>query len=114
MASLAIKGHSARGSEVIALLEMLGGINIYNLRGNEDEWFVLNGKQIQRSDRLFTEKGFTLKEFLEKFPYKVGDKVITDDGDKANIVGMIWDNDIDDVFMKRRFVTKFLNIQKNF
>ena len=41
---------------------------------------------------------FTLEEFEQKFPYKVGDKVITDDGDKASIVGMVWDSDIDDVF----------------
>jgi hypothetical protein len=41
---------------------------------------------------------FTIDEFLKKFPYKVGDKVMTDDGDKADIVGMVWDNDINDVF----------------
>lgn len=75
MIQLAIKGHATRGKEVIELLEMLGGINKYNLRGSEDEWFVLDGTLIQRSDRLFAEKGFALEEFLEKFPYKVGDKV---------------------------------------
>lgn len=75
MARLAIKGNTTRGNEVIALLEMLGGNNKYNLRGDEDKWFILNGKLIQRSDRLFAEKGFTLEQFLEKFPYHVGDKV---------------------------------------
>ena len=75
MAELAINGHVTRGKEVIEILEMLGGINKYNLRGDTDEWFVLNGTQIQRTEYLFDEKGFTLEEFLEKYPYKVGDKV---------------------------------------
>ena len=74
MANLAIKGHATRGKEVIEILEMLGGKNRYHFKGDEDEWFVLNGN-IQRTDRLFTEKGFTLEEFLEKYPHKVGDKV---------------------------------------
>lgn len=75
MANLAIKGHPTRGKEVIEILEMLGGKNKYHFMGNEDEWYVLNGN-IQRTDRLFAEKGFTLEEFFEKYPYKVGDKVI--------------------------------------
>lgn len=47
MAKLAIKGHPTRGKEIIEILEMLGGINKYNLQGNEDEWFILNGNLIQ-------------------------------------------------------------------
>lgn len=31
---LAIKGHPTRGKEVIEILEMLGGKNPYNYRGN--------------------------------------------------------------------------------
>lgn len=75
MAELAIRRHATRGDEVIEILEMLGGNNKYNFRGDEDEWFILN-RTIQRSDRLFDEKGFTLEEFLEKFPYKVGNTVL--------------------------------------
>lgn len=71
---LAIKGHKNRGNEVIEILEMLGGKNKFNFRGNEDKWLVLNGN-IQQTDFLFDEKGFTLEEFLEKYPFKVGDKV---------------------------------------
>ena len=72
---LAIKGHKTRGKEVIEILTMLGGKNKFNFRGNEDKWFVLNGN-IQWSNFLFDEKGFTLEEFLEKYPFKVGDKAI--------------------------------------
>ena len=95
MAQLAIKGHKTRGKEVIQLLEILGGKNKYNLRGDTDEWFVLNGTQIQRSDRLFAERGFTLEEFEDNFPYKVGDKVIAwVNGYRSicNIQNMEWDS----------------------
>ena len=93
MAQLAIRRHATRGNEVIEILEMLGGNNKYNFRGDEDEWFILN-RTIQRSDRLLDEKGFTLEEFLEKFPYKVGDKVEFN-GIGVEITGMYWlDNTI--------------------
>ena len=103
MAQLAIQGHPTRGSEVIALLEMLGGINTYNLYGDENYTYytIDSDKEIKGGIYVFGDEQlccFTLEQFEEKFPYKVGDKVITNDGDKANIVGMIWDNDIDDVF----------------
>lgn len=75
MAKLAIRSHAIRSKEVIELLEMLGGKNIYHFNGDEDEWFVLDSN-IQRSDRLFNEISFTLEEFEKRFPYKVGDKVI--------------------------------------
>lgn len=39
MAKLAIKGHATRGKEVIQLLEMLGGVNYFNLVGIETESF---------------------------------------------------------------------------
>lgn len=93
MAQLAIKGHPTRGKEVIQLLETLGGSNKYHFRGDEDEWFILNGN-IQRSDLLFDEKGFTLEEFEEKFPYKVGDKVLyKPDNKKYFIIKMFWSYD---------------------
>lgn len=100
MASLAIKGHLTRGSEVITLLEMLGGKNIFQREGNNKDvfYYIDENRHIQITCSSLSYILFTLEQFEEKFPYKVGDKVMTDDGDKANIVGMIWDNDIDDVF----------------
>ena len=43
---LAIKGHVARGNEVIALLEMLGGSNIHTHLGNNDETFYREAKYL--------------------------------------------------------------------
>ena len=87
MAQLAIAGHKTRGKEVIEILEMLGGINIYKYSGeNEEICFAIGGatKVIYYdwiNDWLNNCYGdedglvFTLEEFLEKYPYKVGDKV---------------------------------------
>ena len=92
MAKLAIQGHVTRGSEVIALLEMLGGKNIYNLTGTKEIWYILSNGTIEHSAYLSDEKRFTLEEFLEKFPYKVWDKV-TLDKFPCTIKGMSWDCD---------------------
>ena len=78
---LAIKGHPTRGKEVIELLEMLGGKNIYNFSGFDDyAYYVIEGCQneIRAGEYLFGDEDmhlFTLEEFLEKYPFKVGDKV---------------------------------------
>ena len=80
MSTLAIKGHPTRGSEVIALLEMLGGINVYNLYGDESyAYYVIEHNEIRTGISIFGNKPYTiltLEEFEAKFPYKVGDKVI--------------------------------------
>lgn len=81
---IAIVGHKTRGKEVIEILEMLGGINTYKYSGeNEEICFAIGGatKMIYYdwiNDCYGDESGliFTLEEFLEKYPYKVGDKVI--------------------------------------
>jgi hypothetical protein len=80
MANLAIKGHTTRGREVIKLLEMLGGINSNHCYGVfEDRIYIIDEKTdeiIDVSKRYHSDYNlFTLEEFLEKFPYKVGDKV---------------------------------------
>lgn len=80
MATFAIKGHATRGNEVIELLEMLGGINIHNLNGNQNyAYYIIDSdKEIKGGLYVFGDEELlrpTLEEFLEKFPYKVGDKV---------------------------------------
>lgn len=89
MSQLAIRGHATRGSEVIELLEMLGGKNIYKLDGKKDLWYILSNSIIEHATYLFQERGYILDEFLEKFPYKVGDKV-TLDKSPCTITGMNW------------------------
>lgn len=82
MAELVIAGHKTRGKEVIEILEMLGGNNPDKLIANFDYLGYFIGKET-RNIYLFHLQGFdsknviifTLEEFLEKFPYKVGDKV---------------------------------------
>ena len=77
--TLAIKGHATRGKEVIEILEMLGGKNQRNYNGDSISsiYYLNNDKIIDFCNGycVCAYKIFTLKEFLEKFPYKVGDKV---------------------------------------
>lgn len=88
---LAIRGHSTRGKEVIELLEMMGGKNCYNLNGlfTDYEYYFIGGPhnvEIRGGEYIFDEYAvrqmiddmcfFTLEEFLEKYPFKVGDKVV--------------------------------------
>lgn len=104
--ALAIKGHSTRGKEVIELLEMLGGSNKNNLSGNHSCAYYVNGHQniIQGIDYIFGYEDmqfFSIERFLEKYPFKVGDKVHiyvqNDDIDGrydlevAEITSMRWD-----------------------
>lgn len=78
--NLAIKGHYARGKEVIKILEMLGGINLRKLEGTDPAYYYIidNDGTIFGINVCLNNKYvlLTLEEFLVKFPYKVGDKVI--------------------------------------
>ena len=105
---LGIKGHSNRGAEVIELLEMLGGINRYDLIGIYDNCFYhIRDKDIVYSfidpDEIKGYEIFSLEDFLEKNPYRVGDKVnvwINEDcfGGRgyltdSEIISMRWNSD---------------------
>ena len=80
---LGIKGHKTRGDEVIKILETLGGVNRYNVTGGLNKYFYYisndNYKDISNSyigpEEIKGYEIFSLEDFLEKFPYKVGDKV---------------------------------------
>ena len=93
---LAIKGHSTRGKEVIALLEMMGGINDEGHIGTntwKDEYYFLDNGCIRAYDWCDGIK-FTLEEFLDKYPFKVGDKVfLYDNITEGCVTGMEWDED---------------------
>lgn len=103
---LAIKGHSTRGKEVIELLEMMGGTNPFTKNdgiviGNkttncyyisEDaaskyiSWDYIGPEEIDKYEI------FTLEEFLEKYPFEIGDKV-TNGFDFYTIKSMSWSED---------------------
>lgn len=77
MKTLAIHGHSVRSKEVIEILEMLGGENKANLSGNGlCIYYIDCNNRINLSSKLQDKfVTFHLEEFLEKYPYKVGDMV---------------------------------------
>ena len=101
---LAIKGDKNRGNEVIALLEMLGGRNIDNYRGTNfnyayfiDDYDYNNICFIDVDAALVIGNYviFTINEFKEKYPYKVGDVVKTGTDEEGIIKQIKWvDNDI--------------------
>lgn len=103
MAKLAIKGHATCDKEAIEILEMLGANNTYLLNGNEDcAYYVNECGEIRIGDIIFGNEPyiiFTLEEFLEKFPYKLGDKVIYEDK-RREITKMVWEEQTNTVAYK--------------
>lgn len=113
---LAIKGHEKRGAEVIALLEMLGGINNSNLYGDLKDvyYFISNFNDIDASSLSEDVNSkqyllrqyllYSLEEFEKKFPFKIGDKVFfkNDPEDVHHIIKMEWD----DCYCEVRYVIK--------
>lgn len=112
MANLAIKCHATRGKEVIEILEMLGGkknvANYYVI--NTKSFYFLNNNIIcssYGSGKLLDIDCYTLEEFLEKFPYKIGDKVEYNHW-PCVIQEMCWDNE----FKEIRYVVKGIDFCK--
>lgn len=103
---LAIQGHPTRGNEVIKLLEMLGGKNTAYHGTDIKIIYTIDDKGIIRSlffnDSVLMKmeyKIFTLEEFLKKYPFKVGDKVVyEDDNDIVVISEIMWDDTVGDIF----------------
>jgi hypothetical protein len=104
MAKLAIKGHATRGKEVIQLLEMFGGWNYNHWDGKTSRiLYFINGdmievKTIRHNTNIDEFNVFTLEEFLEKYPYKVGDRVSyrTDKLLETQVIThMRWDSNYD-------------------
>lgn len=98
MAQLVLKGHITRSVEVIQLLVMLGAKSQYTGTFKGFYYWIEDG-QVTSSD-VPPENSiiFSLEEFEEKFPYKVGDTVacyvgITLEKEAHKIIGMRWDSD---------------------
>lgn len=96
MSCLAIKGHVTRGKEVIEILEMLGGRNVRNYACDLTDYaYSINGQGI--IDWYIPHPNsplviFTLEKFLEKYPYKVGDKVSSKCLKNYKIEKMEWED----------------------
>ena len=93
MAYLAIKGHPSRGEEVIEILKMFGGANRDLCTGIADKfvYFIEKGLIVyQKPELLHKFICYTLEEFLEKYPYKVGDKVRFSDSNTPFTISRIW------------------------
>lgn len=123
---LGIKGNENRGDEIIKILEMLGGKNRHEMRGSiYDKYFYYiddEYKDISYSyigpDEIKGYKIFSLEDFLEKYPYKVGDKVniyVQNDDiegwfdiEVAEITSMRWDP------VRCRIVYKMEDIDREF
>ena len=106
MSQLAIKGHATRGREVIQLLEMLGGKNIHRIDAIRDYcvYFVMDDKNKTISslklNQVLPEQFiiYSLEEFEEKFPYKVGDKVYNIiHNENQTITEVAWDFQEDEI-----------------
>ena len=104
---LAIRGHATRGKEVIELLEMMGGKNNCVCPADNlglcyliDDEFDICAHYFGYDDYEDGELNiFTLEEFLKKYPYKVGDKVVyEDDNDIVVISEIMWDDTVGDIF----------------
>ena len=98
MINLAIKGHKERGKEVIEILEMLGGKGVgYSSIDSQYYYYIDGYDNIAGTTELPESKTFvtyTLEEFLEKFPYKVGNEVkIAETGKIVSIEDMSWKNE---------------------
>lgn len=103
---LAIKGHSTRGNEVIEILEMLGGRNSNHCTGRfiNRIYFINKYGYIESTDDIKLQLYYAthnLEEFLEKFPYKVGDKVLYKIyGIYSKIKSMLWNVEKEQVFYR--------------
>ena len=102
MSSFAIKGHSTRGKEIIKLLRMLGGKGGEGFAGNEIcSWYYINGNGYidYKHYSLFENTiVFTLEDFLNKYPYKVGDKVYNIVlNEQQTITNISWNSDENEI-----------------
>lgn len=95
MVHLAIQGHATRGNEVIELLIMMGGNNCHSYTGTSEDYYIIDNGRICKVPHCVCVINqwtmYSLDDFLKKYPYKVGDKVITNDCDVCKIHSMYWD-----------------------
>ena len=116
--NLAIKGHPTRGEEVAEILEMMGGHNKPSLLCSSSylSYYIGNNNIQGISSHNGEYAVYTLEEFLEKYPFKVGDKVKLYYQDEENdrycsaipstIIGMRWDKSRGEVAYKMKDIKR--------
>ena len=93
---LAIRGHYQRGNEVIKILEMLGGVNTNNYKGEQIRqfYFICPYTNVIRAvfeeNMLITQwETHSLDSFKKEYPYQIGDKFVIL-GRECSIVETFW------------------------
>ena len=91
---IAIQGHPTRGKEVIQILESLGGRNIGDYLGTRSNKYYyldpcLNISATSIRYNFKESEIFTLEEFEEQFPFKIGDRVKTASGKIGTVIQLI-------------------------
>jgi hypothetical protein len=108
---LVIKGHETRGKEVIEILQMLGARNTRNYTGSyPSTLYVLNDNDINLAYtcEYDNQEIFKLEDFLRKYPFKIGDKVINDNYRGRGIIKeMVWDSSAWEVKYRVNFFEDF-------
>lgn len=101
---LAILGHKTRGHEVIELLKIMGGkICVFDYDSDGYAYYIDTSNMIICSNENTIKQNldkyqlFTLEEFWEKYPFKIGDKVIDEDGCPGVVCEMKWDEGLSDM-----------------
>ena len=93
---IAFRGDSTRGKEVINILEMLGGINKWEYLGDRQlcAYYINCDGIINYTSNIkgYNLQIFTIDEFIEKYPYKIGDKVefIKYDDEEFNVYEILY------------------------
>lgn len=103
---LYIKGDLKNGREVISYLEMLGGKNDGNLKGDKgDHFYFIWDDGCINSTTISSGITFTLREFKNRFPYKIGDKVIDlKTGKIAEVYKLCWSESNHVVFYSIKYL----------
>lgn len=93
MSTLVLRGHEERPQDLLALLKSLGDLDGLSRIYPQNYYCVSKGKVLVTSGLIAGEWAlFTLEKFEEKFPYKVGDKVMYKRG-LHFVKGMEWNGE---------------------
>lgn len=117
MGQLILKGDSRQleSLKIINILENLGGINLGKFKANNPHagYYLDNNNYIRMSSYL-PDEALTVDQFLNSFPFKLGDNILTiQDGFEGIIVAMRWRESTNEVLYDFRD-TYIGTIRQNF